>query len=84
MQGQSIPLDKDRLGAIGLKPKAKRIYELVDGNKARMDLATGDIEFMGEHRRRYTKFPATPGLSRPSRSPYWNPLGLWLIPAIKP
>ncbi len=39
---------EDRLEAIGLKPKAKRIYELADGSEIRMDITTGDIEFMGE------------------------------------
>ncbi|WP_089728173.1 clan AA aspartic protease [Candidatus Thiosymbion oneisti] len=39
---------KDRLEAIGLKPKAKHIYELADGSEAKMDITTGDIEFMGE------------------------------------
>jgi len=39
---------KDRLEAIGLKPKAKRIYELADSSETKMDITTGDIEFMGE------------------------------------
>jgi len=39
---------KDRLEAIGLKPKAKRIYELADDSEIKMDITTGDIEFMGE------------------------------------
>jgi len=39
---------KDRLEAIGLNPKAKRIYELADGSEVKMDITTGDIEFMGE------------------------------------
>ena len=39
---------KDRLLSIGLRPKAQRTYELADGSKVRMDITTGDIEFMGE------------------------------------
>ncbi len=39
---------KNRLEAIGLRPKAKRIYELADGSEIKMDITTGDIEFMGE------------------------------------
>jgi len=44
--GSLVP--KNRFEAIGLKPKAKRIYELADGSEAKMDITTGDIEFMGE------------------------------------
>lgn len=36
------------LEAIGLKPKGQRTYELADGSEVRMDITTGDIEFMGE------------------------------------
>ena len=36
------------LGAIGLKPKGQRVYGLADGSEVRMDITTGDIEFMGE------------------------------------
>jgi len=36
------------LREIGLKPKAKRTYELADGLEVRMDITTADIEFMGE------------------------------------
>ena len=36
------------LEGIGLKPKGQRIYGLADGREARMDITTGDIEFMGE------------------------------------
>ncbi len=36
------------LEAIGLKPKAQRVYELADGSEVKMDITTGDIEFMGE------------------------------------
>lgn len=39
---------RDQLDAIGLKPKAQRTYELVDGSDIKMDITTGDIEFMGE------------------------------------
>ncbi|WP_295392087.1 clan AA aspartic protease [uncultured Thiodictyon sp.] len=39
---------RDSLESIGLKPKAQRIYELADGSEIRMDITTGDIEFMGE------------------------------------
>ena len=39
---------KHHLEAIGLKPKAQRIYELADGSKIKMDITTGDIEFLGE------------------------------------
>ncbi len=38
---------KDCLESIGLKPKAQRIYELADGSEIKMDITTGDIEFMG-------------------------------------
>ncbi|MGH8474707.1 MAG: clan AA aspartic protease [Methylococcales bacterium] len=38
----------DRLESIGLRPKAQRIYELADGSEKKMDITTGDIEFMGE------------------------------------
>ena len=36
------------LDAIGLKPKGQRVYGLADGSEVRMDMTTGDIEFMGE------------------------------------
>ena len=39
---------RDALESIGLKRKAQRIYELADGSEIRMDITTGDIEFMGE------------------------------------
>jgi clan AA aspartic protease len=39
---------RDELAAIGLKPKAQRTYELADGSETKMDITTGDIEFMGE------------------------------------
>lgn len=38
----------DRLESIGLRPKAQRIYELADGSEIKMDITTGDLEFMGE------------------------------------
>ncbi|MEE8058057.1 MAG: clan AA aspartic protease [Pseudomonadales bacterium] len=39
---------RDHLESIGLQPKAQRIYELADGSEIKMDITTGDIEFMGE------------------------------------
>ncbi len=39
---------RDHLESIGLLPKAQRIYELADGSEIKMDITTGDIEFMGE------------------------------------
>ena len=39
---------KNHLKAIGLKPKGQRVYELADGSEVKMDITTGDIEFMGE------------------------------------
>ncbi|MCY3895417.1 MAG: clan AA aspartic protease [Chloroflexi bacterium] len=36
------------LEAIGLGPKGQRIYALADGREVRMDITTGDIEYMGE------------------------------------
>ena len=36
------------LREIGLIPKAKRTYELADGSEAKMDITTGEIEFMGD------------------------------------
>jgi clan AA aspartic protease len=39
---------RDKLEAIGLKPKAKRTYELADGTEIVMEITTGDLEFMGE------------------------------------
>ena len=36
------------LESIGLAPKGQRIYGLADGREIRMDVTTGDIEFMGE------------------------------------
>ena len=39
---------RPHLEAIGLKPKGQRVYGLADGSEVKMDIATGDIEFMGE------------------------------------
>ena len=36
------------LESIGLKPKGHRVYGLADGSEVRMDITTGDIEFMGD------------------------------------
>ena len=36
------------LEAIGLAPKGQRVYETADGREVKMDVTTGDIEFMGE------------------------------------
>ncbi len=43
----SLVPDK-HLTAIGLVPKAKRTYELTDGSELKMDITTGDLEFMGD------------------------------------
>lgn len=37
-----------RLEAIGLKPGAKRTYELTDGTEIKLGITTAQIEFMGE------------------------------------
>lgn len=39
---------RKHLAEIGLLPKAQRTYELADGSEVRMDITTGEIEFMGE------------------------------------
>jgi clan AA aspartic protease len=39
---------RDALESIGLQAKAQRTYELADGSEVKMDITTGDIEFMGE------------------------------------
>jgi len=36
------------LKQIGLSPKAKRTYELADGSEVKLDITTGDLEFMGD------------------------------------
>jgi clan AA aspartic protease len=33
---------------IGLTPKAQRTYELADGSEIKLDVTTGDLEFMGD------------------------------------
>ncbi len=39
---------RKHLESIGLAPKSQRIYGLADGNEIKLDITTGDIEFMGE------------------------------------
>ncbi|HIJ73482.1 MAG TPA: clan AA aspartic protease [Candidatus Hydrogenedentes bacterium] len=39
---------RKELVGIGLAPKGQRTYELADGSEVRMDITTGDVEFMGE------------------------------------
>lgn len=39
---------KQHLEAIGLKPKGQRVYGLADDSEVRLDVTTGDIEFMGD------------------------------------
>jgi clan AA aspartic protease len=36
------------LREIGLQPRAMRTYELADGSEVKLDIATAEIEFMGE------------------------------------
>src|SRR5580698_2136759 len=36
------------LKQIGLIPKGKRTYELADGSEIKLDITTGELEFMGE------------------------------------
>ena len=36
------------LREIGLKPRAKRTYELADGTVIKLDIAAAEVEFMGE------------------------------------
>jgi clan AA aspartic protease len=36
------------LKEIGLLPKGTRTYELADGSEIKMDVTTGDLEFMGD------------------------------------
>jgi clan AA aspartic protease len=36
------------LEEIGLAPKGKRTYELADGSEVKLDVTTGELEFMGE------------------------------------
>ena len=39
---------RSHLEAIGLAPRAQRVYETADGRAVTMDVTTGEIEFMGE------------------------------------
>lgn len=39
---------RKHLREIGLTPKAQRTYELADGSEVKMEITTGDLEFMGE------------------------------------
>src|SRR5713226_6037351 len=39
---------RQHLEAIGLRPKAQRVYELADGSEVKMDITIGQIEFMGD------------------------------------
>jgi clan AA aspartic protease len=36
------------LTGIGLLPKGKRSYELADGSEVKLEITTGELEFMGE------------------------------------
>ena len=36
------------LRALGLKPRGKRTYELVDGSEITLDVTVAEVEFMGE------------------------------------
>ena len=38
----------NRLAEIGLKPQGQRTYELADGTELKMDITTGQLEFMGD------------------------------------
>ena len=39
---------REQLERIGLRPRAKRTYELADGSNIQMDITIAEIEFMGE------------------------------------
>ncbi len=39
---------RPHLEAIGLEPQGQRTYELADGTELKLDIAVGQIEFMGE------------------------------------
>ena len=39
---------RSHLEAIGLVPKGRRTYGLADGSEIRIEVTTGDVEFMGE------------------------------------
>jgi clan AA aspartic protease len=36
------------LRELGFAPRARRTYELADGSEVRLDITTGELEFMGE------------------------------------
>ena len=42
------PVPRPHLEAIGLAPKGRRTCEMADGSESVMDVAVGEIEFMGE------------------------------------
>ena len=39
---------RPHLEAIGIEPQGQRTYELADGTELKLDIAVGQIEFMGE------------------------------------
>ncbi len=39
---------RKHLEAIGLEPRARRVYELADGSELRLDIGAAEIEFMGD------------------------------------
>ena len=39
---------RPHLEAIGLAPRARRVYETADGRESTMDVTTGELEVMGE------------------------------------
>ena len=41
-------VSRPHLEAIGLAPKGRRVYRPADGSEVAMDVAVGEIEFMGE------------------------------------
>ena len=41
-------MPRPHLEASDSKPKGQRVYGLADGSDLKMDITTGDIEFMGE------------------------------------
>ena len=41
-------MPRDRLESIGITPKGQREYVLADGSETTLDLATADMEIMGE------------------------------------
>ena len=47
--GTTDPLvPRPYLASIGLRPKGRRVYKLADGGEITMEVAVGEIEFMGE------------------------------------